>query len=470
VLMSPEGYIVSSVILAVIGVVGCLCNGVVLLIYFKDKQLWTPLNLLLLNLVIGDFSVSILGTPITFSASLARRWFFGDTMCSAYGFFMALLGITSISTLTVLSFERYMMISRPFGVGGLSRRGALGLIAAAWLYSLALTAPPLFGWGEYTNEAANISCSINWETQSNHSTSYIIFLFVFGLLVPVVVIVWSYVNIIFTIRYNTIRIGQVTRAQQRIGIMVALMVAAFLFSWTPYAGFSLYAAFGDPRNIGPGLAVAPALFAKSSICYNPFIYVMLNTQFRASWKRLWGSHSCDTSLEAGVEPSVPGEVVVTQQTTAGYASPETPLRRTANLSDSLDDDDASRTAKRGEKRAKLQERQRLRQLKEMARKQSRYERQLEKELERHERDLDLQREKQERLEEKRRRKEDSLKRLQQQQFSAKFHPACLVALVTDPRNNAVLSVKMGDGVSRHSGPSFLARCFGKQDAAGSRVA
>lgn len=65
-------------------------------------------------------------------------------------------GITSISTLTVLSFERYMMISRPFGVGGLSRRGAVGLIAAAWLYSLALTAPPLLGWGEYTNEAANI--------------------------------------------------------------------------------------------------------------------------------------------------------------------------------------------------------------------------------------------------------------------------------------------------------------------------
>lgn len=38
VLMTPEGYVVSSVILAVIGVVGCVCNGIVLLIYFKDKQ------------------------------------------------------------------------------------------------------------------------------------------------------------------------------------------------------------------------------------------------------------------------------------------------------------------------------------------------------------------------------------------------------------------------------------------------
>ncbi len=56
------------------------------------RQLWTPLNLLLLNLVIGDFSVAALGTPFTFVASVARRWVFGDGMCVVYGFFMALMG------------------------------------------------------------------------------------------------------------------------------------------------------------------------------------------------------------------------------------------------------------------------------------------------------------------------------------------------------------------------------------------
>lgn len=51
------------------------------------------------------------------------------------------------------------------------------------------------------------SCSVNWETRTSNSTSYIVFLFVFGLIVPVLVIVWSYVNIIFTIRYVSARGG-----------------------------------------------------------------------------------------------------------------------------------------------------------------------------------------------------------------------------------------------------------------------
>lgn len=36
--------------------------------------------------------------------------------------------------------------------------------------------------------------------------------------------------------------------------------------------------FGDPELITPALAVLPALIAKSSICYNPLIYVGMNTQ------------------------------------------------------------------------------------------------------------------------------------------------------------------------------------------------
>lgn len=66
------------------------------------------------------------------------------------------LGISSITTLMVLSFERYVIISRPFRSQHLTHRGAFYLIVAIWGYSLVLTTPPLFGWGAYSNEAANI--------------------------------------------------------------------------------------------------------------------------------------------------------------------------------------------------------------------------------------------------------------------------------------------------------------------------
>ncbi|XP_049769023.1 pinopsin-like [Schistocerca cancellata] len=245
-----------------------------------EAALWTPLNVILFNLVCSDFSVALLGNPLTLAAAVAHRWIFGRTMCVVYGFFMSLLGISSIATLTVLAFERYVMISRPFQARRLSRRGAALLVAAIWLYSLLLTAPPLLGWGDYVHEAANISCSVNWESRTLGATSYIVFLFAMGLVVPVAVISFSYLNIVRTLKKNTLRLGRATRAESRVALMVAVMIAAFLLAWTPYSALALLIAFGDHRLVSPGLAVVPALVAKSSICYNPLIYVGLNTQVR----------------------------------------------------------------------------------------------------------------------------------------------------------------------------------------------
>lgn len=65
--------------------------------------------------------------------------------------------------------------------------------------------------------------------------------------------------------------------------MVGVMIVAFIVAWTPYATLALVIQFGDASNITPGLAVMPALVAKSSICYNPVIYVGLNTQVSYSY-------------------------------------------------------------------------------------------------------------------------------------------------------------------------------------------
>ena len=71
-----------------------------------------------------------------------------------------------------------------------------------------------------------------------------------------------------------------TKAESKVALMIAVMIIAFLIAWTPYAVLALIIAFGDPHVISPGVAVVPALVAKSSICYNPLIYVGLNTQVR----------------------------------------------------------------------------------------------------------------------------------------------------------------------------------------------
>lgn len=74
--------------------------------------------------------------------------------------------------------------------------------------------------------------------------------------------------------------GRVNQAEKKVTMMVGLMILAFLVAWIPYAVFALVEQFGDPELISPALAILPALIAKSSICYNPVIYVGMNTQVR----------------------------------------------------------------------------------------------------------------------------------------------------------------------------------------------
>ncbi|XP_032518090.2 parapinopsin-like [Danaus plexippus] len=287
-LMPRWGYVVSAFVLFLIGFFGFFLNLMVILLMFKDRQLWTPLNIILFNLVCSDFSVSLLGNPLTLISALFHRWIFGHTMCVIYGFFMALLGITSITTLTVISFERYLMVTRPLSSRHLSCKGATVSVVFIWLYSLALTTPPLLGWGNYVNEAANISCSVNWHEQSRNTLTYILFLFAMGQIVPLAVITFSYVNIIRTMKRNSQRLGRVSRAEARATAMVFIMIISFTVAWTPYSLFALMEQFATEGIVSPGAGVIPALVAKSSICYDPLIYVGMNTQFRKSIKRIFG--------------------------------------------------------------------------------------------------------------------------------------------------------------------------------------
>ncbi|KAJ8719463.1 hypothetical protein PYW08_011638 [Mythimna loreyi] len=207
-------------------------------------------------------------------------------------------GITSITTLTVISFERYMMVTRPLNSRHLSSKGAIMSIIFIWTYSLALTTPPLVGWGQYVNEAANISCSVNWHEQSMNTLTYIMFLFAMGQIVPLGVITFSYVNIIRTLKRNSQRLGRVSRAEAKATAMVFIMIVSFTVAWTPYSLFALMEQFATEGIVSPGAGVIPALVAKSSICYDPLIYVGMNTQFRNSIKRIFGIHTKGKNSQA----------------------------------------------------------------------------------------------------------------------------------------------------------------------------
>ncbi|XP_059183272.1 teleost multiple tissue opsin b [Centropristis striata] len=278
--LSPRGHLVVAVCLGFIGTIGFLSNFLVLALFCRYRALRTPMNLLLVSISASDLLVSMLGTPFSFAASTQGRWLIGRAGCVWYGFVNACLGIVSLISLAVLSYERYCTMIRPTIADGRDFRPAMGGICFSWLYSIVWTVPPLLGWSSYGPEGPGTTCSVDWRTQTTNNVSYILCLFFFCLVLPFSVILYSYGKLLYAIRQVRSVSSVVTRRrEQRVLVMVVTMVVCYLVCWLPYGVAALLSTFGPRDLLTPEASITPSLLAKFSTVINPFIYVFMNKQF-----------------------------------------------------------------------------------------------------------------------------------------------------------------------------------------------
>lgn len=109
-------------------------------------------------------------------------------------------GIVSLISLAVLSYERYCTMTGTTEADTTNYRKTWTGIVLSWTYSLVWTAPPLFGWSSYGPEGPGTTCSVNWHSKDINNASYIICLFIFCLVIPFAVIVYSYGKLLCAIR------------------------------------------------------------------------------------------------------------------------------------------------------------------------------------------------------------------------------------------------------------------------------
>ncbi|CAM9577859.1 unnamed protein product [Lampetra planeri] len=283
-------------VVGTIGVAGFLNNLLVVALFLGFKRLQTPTNLLLVNISLSDLLVSVFGNTLTLVACVRRRWVWGDGGCVWDGFSNSLFGIVSISTLTALSYERY---ARLIKAQVLDFSWAWRAVTYTWLYSAAWTGAPLLGWSRYVLEKHGLGCSIDWASSNPPDTAFVLFFFLGCLAAPLLVMGFCYGRIALAItqaRWRVVagcvssarargvqtagRMAQTLRGESRVARLALLVVAAFLLCWMPYAVVALLTAAGHGDLISPATSVIPSFFAKSSIAYNPILYVFLNKRFR----------------------------------------------------------------------------------------------------------------------------------------------------------------------------------------------
>uniref|UniRef100_A0A8C6TYU8 Opsin-3 n=1 Tax=Neogobius melanostomus TaxID=47308 RepID=A0A8C6TYU8_9GOBI len=252
---------------------------------YKFKRLRTPTNLLLMNISLSDFLVSVTGINFTFVACVKGGWIWSRATCVWDGFSNSLFGIVSIMTLAALAYERYIRVVHAQVVDFPWAWRAVGHI---WLYSLVWTGAPLIGWNRYTLEVHRLGCSLDWASKDPNDASFILLFLLACFIVPVGIMVYCYGNILYTVKMlrsiqdlQTVQIIKILRYEKKVAVMFLLMIGCFLLCWTPYAVVSMLEAFGRHRNmVSPTAAIIPSFFAKSSTAYNPLIYAFMSRKFR----------------------------------------------------------------------------------------------------------------------------------------------------------------------------------------------
>ncbi|GAU91614.1 hypothetical protein RvY_03838-3 [Ramazzottius varieornatus] len=135
------------------------------------------------------------------------------------------------------------------------------------------------------------ACSINWESTVWTDRLYVAVVFSLGLVLPLSVILHSYIRIFQIIRQLTLRSnGDERMLQQHIKLirMIFVMVLTFCITWLPYGAEALIITFGQKEALlSPDIAVTLMLLAKACVCCNPVVYAYMNSEVRkalGNWK------------------------------------------------------------------------------------------------------------------------------------------------------------------------------------------
>uniref|UniRef100_A0A095CF19 Rhodopsin n=1 Tax=Schistosoma haematobium TaxID=6185 RepID=A0A095CF19_SCHHA len=327
----PLYYYLVGIYIGIVGVLAVMGNSLVITLFLLCKQLRTPPNMLIVNLAISDFSFALInGFPLKTIASFNQRWGWGKLACELYGFAGSIFGFISLTTMAFIALDRYLVISQPFKTFSRITYGkVIVMIFITWIWSALWSIPPFFGYGSYIPEGFHTSCTFDYLSTDIRNLIFNAGLYILGFLCPVFIIIFSYYQIVKTVRLNELelmKMAQSLNAQNpsamktgklddiRVILLLSeilnntlletlyftdclkfmcdkkadieaaktsiILVLLYLMSWSPYAIVCLMTLVGSRDSLTPFYSELPVLFAKTSAVYNPIVYAVKHPKFR----------------------------------------------------------------------------------------------------------------------------------------------------------------------------------------------
>ncbi len=305
---SKAGQVILCLIMVMMITVSMLGNSIVCLIVYQKPEMRSAINLLLANMACSDILLAIASMPFAFVSLVTQQWVFNKGICQLVAFFHSLFICEAVCILLTISLDRYLIIV--YHKDKLTPHRAKVFIILSWCFSVLVSFPPTLGWGYYEYYAGWPQCILR-ESTTQTDLSYFLFSMTVKFFLPMLIMAYSFLQILNTVRRNRTRIhvqnnsdiltiNQISKLglttinhvsvdmsfKTRAFKTILLLYLLYLICWAPFSisvtYWNLTKSLLD-NYIGGSIAM---LLGYMNSCLNPVIYCVRIKKFREACQEI----------------------------------------------------------------------------------------------------------------------------------------------------------------------------------------
>ncbi|XP_029966279.1 probable G-protein coupled receptor 63 [Salarias fasciatus] len=281
-------------------------NVVVCLMVYQRSAMRSAINILLASLALADMMLAVLNMPFALVTVVTTSWIFGDVFCRVSAMLFWLFVMEGVAILLIISIDRFLIIVQK--QDKLSPQRAKLLVGVTWGLSFLFSFPLAVGSPPLQTPPRAPQCVFGYSAERGYHAYVLVLMLVFFFL-PFVVMLYTFMGILNTIRHNAVRIhshpdGVCLSQASKLGLLslqrpfqmnidmsfktrafttILILFSVFTVCWAPFTAFSLAATFSH------GFYRRDGFFQISTwvlwLCYlksalNPLIYYWRIKKFR----------------------------------------------------------------------------------------------------------------------------------------------------------------------------------------------
>ncbi|NWW55785.1 GALR1 protein, partial [Ifrita kowaldi] len=285
--------VITLIVFGVIFTLGVLGNTLVITVLARSKpgKRRSTTNIFILNLSIADLAYLLFCIPFQSTVYMLPTWVLGAFICKFIHYFFTISMLVSIFTLSAMSVDRYVAIvhSRRSSALRVPRNAMLG-VGLIWALSFAMASPVAHHQRIFHRETSNQTFCWEFWPNPRHKKVYVICTFVFGYLLPLLLISFCYAKVLNHLHKKLRNMSKKSEAsKKKTAQTVLVVVVVFGISWLPHHVIHLWAEFGVfPLTQASFLfRVTAHCLAYSNSSVNPIIYAFLSENFRKAYKQVF---------------------------------------------------------------------------------------------------------------------------------------------------------------------------------------